>query len=39
VLRQLLGMPYLFRTSYGRDRWERVARRNVETEMELLVTG
>ena len=39
VLRQLLGMPELFRTAYGRERWERVARRNLETEMELLVTG
>lgn len=39
VLRQLLGMPRLFRTSYGQDRWERIARRNLETEMELLLTG
>jgi predicted metal-dependent HD superfamily phosphohydrolase len=39
VLRQLLGLPRLFRTPYGQDRWERVARRNLETEMELLVTG
>lgn len=39
VLRQLLGMPQLFRTAYARERWERVARRNLETEMELLVTG
>jgi predicted metal-dependent HD superfamily phosphohydrolase len=39
VLRQLLGLPRLFRTPYGRERWEHVARRNMETEMELLVTG
>ncbi|WP_111602410.1 hypothetical protein [Streptomyces sp. Amel2xB2] len=39
VLRQLLGMPRLFRTPYGRRHWEHVARRNLETEMELLVKG
>lgn len=39
VLRRLLGLPRLFRTSYGQERWERVARRNLETEMELLVKG
>jgi predicted metal-dependent HD superfamily phosphohydrolase len=36
VLRQLLDLPALFRTSYGRDHWERTARRNVGTELELL---
>ncbi len=36
VLRHLLGLPRLFRTPYGRDRWEDVARRNVTTELELL---
>ncbi|WP_240969038.1 hypothetical protein [Streptomyces sp. HNM0575] len=39
VLRQLLGLPRLFRTPYGQERWEHVARRNLETEMELLVRG
>lgn len=39
VLRQLLGLPRLFRTPYGRDRWEHVARRNLRTELELLVRG
>jgi predicted metal-dependent HD superfamily phosphohydrolase len=38
VLRQLLALPRLFRTPYGRDRWEDVARRNVGTELELLET-
>ncbi|MGH3312450.1 MAG: HD domain-containing protein [Streptomyces sp.] len=39
VLRQLLGLPQLFRTPYGQDRWEDLARRNLETELELLATG
>lgn len=39
VLRQLLGLPELFRTPYGSERWEHVARRNLETELELLTTG
>jgi predicted metal-dependent HD superfamily phosphohydrolase len=39
VLRQLLGLPRLFRTPYGQDRWEHLARQNLRTEMELLVTG
>ena len=39
VLRQLLGLPHLFRTSYARERWEHVARRNLRTELELLVKG
>ncbi|WP_254665815.1 hypothetical protein [Streptomyces sp. WMMB 322] len=39
VLRQLLGLPHLFRTPYAQDRWEHVARRNLRTEMELLVRG
>lgn len=39
VLRRLLGMPRLFRTSYGHDRWEERARRNLETETELLGAG
>jgi predicted metal-dependent HD superfamily phosphohydrolase len=36
VLRQLLTLPRLFRTPYGQERWEPVARRNVGTELELL---
>jgi predicted metal-dependent HD superfamily phosphohydrolase len=36
VLRQLLALPRLFRTPYGQDKWEATARRNVETELELL---
>ncbi|MFD0383661.1 hypothetical protein ACFQ2B_18745 [Streptomyces stramineus] len=36
VLRQLLGLPRLFRTPLGHDRWETVARRNLTTELELL---
>lgn len=39
VLGQLLGLPHLFRTRYGQERWEHVARRNLRTEMELLVRG
>ncbi|QNP71974.1 hypothetical protein IAG44_22865 [Streptomyces roseirectus] len=36
VLGQLLGMPRLFRTAYGRERWEADARRNIAAELELL---
>lgn len=36
VLRQLLGLPRLFRTSYGYGRWEAAARHNLRTELELL---
>jgi predicted metal-dependent HD superfamily phosphohydrolase len=36
VLRQLLGLPELFRTSYARERWEDAARRNLTTELGLL---
>lgn len=39
VLRQLLGLPCLFRTPYARERWEHVARRNLTTELDLLVRG
>ena len=39
VLGQLLGMPRLFRTAYGRENWEPAARRNLATEMELLLKG
>jgi predicted metal-dependent HD superfamily phosphohydrolase len=36
VLRQLLDLPHLFRTPYGQEHWERTARRNLTTELELL---
>ncbi|WP_252395278.1 HD domain-containing protein [Streptantibioticus parmotrematis] len=39
VLRQLLGLPRLFRTPYGVEHWERAARHNVGTELELLTAG
>lgn len=37
VLHQLLTHDHLFRTAYARAHWERVARRNAETELELLL--
>lgn len=36
VLRQLLGLPRLFRTPDGSRRWERTARHNLRAELELL---
>ncbi|WP_327369075.1 HD domain-containing protein [Streptomyces sp. NBC_01217] len=36
VLRQLLGLPRLFRTPYGVEQWEPRARQNLLTELELL---
>ncbi|MGW2276500.1 HD domain-containing protein [Streptomyces sp. NPDC001770] len=36
VLRQLLGLPRLFRTPYGAGHWEARARQNLTTELELL---
>lgn len=36
VLDQLLARPRLFRTAYGQEHWERIARRNLTTERELL---
>jgi predicted metal-dependent HD superfamily phosphohydrolase len=36
VLRQLLALPRLFRTPYGREHWERTARHNLETELQLI---
>jgi predicted metal-dependent HD superfamily phosphohydrolase len=36
ILRRLLALPRLFRTPYGHDQWEDVARRNLGTELELL---
>ncbi|MFI0739486.1 hypothetical protein ACH4PU_15580 [Streptomyces sp. NPDC021100] len=38
VLRQLLGLPRLFRTPRGYERWERAARHNLTTELALLTT-
>ncbi|MFI9625062.1 hypothetical protein [Streptomyces sp. NPDC052042] len=36
VLRQLLGLPRLFRTPYAAEHWEPRARQNLLTELELL---
>lgn len=36
VLRQLMGLPRLFRTPYGAERWEASARHNLRTELALL---
>jgi predicted metal-dependent HD superfamily phosphohydrolase len=36
ILRRLLALPHLFRTVYGQEHWEQLARRNVGTELELL---
>ncbi|MCQ8189127.1 HD domain-containing protein [Streptomyces rugosispiralis] len=36
VLRHLLGLSQLFRTSVGHQRWEAAARHNMATELELL---
>ncbi|MEU5834391.1 hypothetical protein ABZ820_12075 [Streptomyces diacarni] len=36
VLRQLLSLPHLFCTSYGRAHWEQPARHNLTTELRLL---
>ncbi|MFF1464275.1 hypothetical protein [Streptomyces sp. NPDC058330] len=36
VLRQLLGLPRLFRTPHGAEVWEPRARQNLTTELELL---
>jgi predicted metal-dependent HD superfamily phosphohydrolase len=36
VLRHLLGMPVLFRTAVGRERYEARARHNLATELSLL---
>ncbi|GAA2270477.1 hypothetical protein GCM10010145_01150 [Streptomyces ruber] len=36
VLRQLLGLPRLFRTPYGEREWEAAARRNLEAELAAL---
>ncbi|HET9381611.1 MAG TPA: hypothetical protein VFP69_12360 [Streptomyces sp.] len=36
VLRHLLALPRLFRTPYGRERWEATARHNLTAELETL---
>ncbi|MFI9254607.1 hypothetical protein [Streptomyces sp. NPDC053069] len=38
VLRQLLDLPRLFRTPYGREHWEATARYNLSGELEMLST-
>ncbi|MDH6628883.1 putative metal-dependent HD superfamily phosphohydrolase [Streptomyces sp. LBL] len=38
VLRQLLDLPRLFRTPYGRTEWEATARYNLAAELEMLST-
>ncbi|KUN80008.1 HD domain-containing protein [Streptomyces griseoruber] len=38
ILRQLLGLPRLFRTPYGAERWEATARYNLRSELELLTS-
>ncbi|GAA2483755.1 hypothetical protein [Streptomyces gobitricini] len=39
VLRQLLGLPCLFRTPHGARAWEERARQNLTTELKLLETS
>jgi predicted metal-dependent HD superfamily phosphohydrolase len=39
VLRQLLALPRLFRTPYGREHWEATARYNLRGELEILSTA
>ncbi|MEU1401415.1 hypothetical protein ABZ471_03440 [Streptomyces sp. NPDC005728] len=36
ILHQLLGLPRLFRTPYGREHWEPTARYNLAAELEML---
>jgi predicted metal-dependent HD superfamily phosphohydrolase len=38
ILRQLLALPRLFHTPYGREHWEATARYNLGSELELLST-
>ncbi|MET9467501.1 hypothetical protein ABZY44_22375 [Streptomyces sp. NPDC006544] len=38
VLRQLLGLPRLFRTPYGTAHWEAPARANLAEELERLIS-
>ncbi|MEU6101550.1 HD domain-containing protein [Streptomyces flaveolus] len=39
ILRQLLGLPRLFRTPYGQREWEATARYNLAGELEMLSPG
>ncbi|MFF4118431.1 HD domain-containing protein [Streptomyces sp. NPDC001714] len=39
ILRQLLDLPHLFRTPYGRTEWEPTARYNLAAELEMLSTA
>jgi predicted metal-dependent HD superfamily phosphohydrolase len=39
ILRQLLGLPRLFRTPYGQREWEATARYNLTGELEMLSLG
>ncbi|MFD4502184.1 hypothetical protein [Streptomyces sp. NPDC058457] len=39
ILRQLLDLPQLFRTPYGRTEWEPTARYNLAAELEMLSTA
>ncbi|MCG8966914.1 hypothetical protein [Streptomyces sp. CL12-4] len=39
ILRQLLGLPRLFRTPYGQREWEATARYNLTGELEMLSPG
>ncbi|MFD8304278.1 hypothetical protein ACFV29_18315 [Streptomyces sp. NPDC059690] len=39
ILRQLLALPRLFRTPYGREKWEATARYNLSSELEILSTA
>ncbi|MDG9726058.1 MULTISPECIES: HD domain-containing protein [unclassified Streptomyces] len=39
ILRQLLALPRLFRTPYGRREWEATARYNLTGELEMLSPG
>ncbi|MFC8092045.1 HD domain-containing protein [Streptomyces sp. NPDC057301] len=36
ILRQLLDLPSLFSTPYGKERWEATARYNLAAELEML---
>jgi len=38
ILRQLLDLPRLFRTPYGKEKWEATARYNLAAELEMLST-
>lgn len=38
ILRQLIDLPRLFRTPYGREKWEATARYNLAGELEMLST-